>query len=97
MRRFFWPPSLPSAAEEISFLYKRLVSSNSRGLSGANGKDSVITFNIYETSAAEDEGLAVCFATSCIFVFSEDFSASFRSLRANTFGSGTVFIFFEVS
>jgi hypothetical protein len=78
MRRFFWPPSLPSAAEETSFFYKRLVSSNTRGLSGVNGKDSVITFNISETSTAEDEGLAVGFSTSCVFVFSEDFSASFR-------------------
>jgi hypothetical protein len=43
-----------------------------------NGKDSVITFNISETSTAEDEGLAVGFSTSCVFVFSEDFSASFR-------------------
>jgi hypothetical protein len=75
---FFWPPSLPLAAEENSFFYKRLVSSNPRGLSDANGKDSVITFNISETSTAEDEGLVVCFITSCIFVFSEDFSASFH-------------------
>jgi hypothetical protein len=56
MRRFFWPPSLPSVAEDTSFFCKRLVSSNPRGLSGVNGKDSVITFNISETSAAKDEG-----------------------------------------
>jgi hypothetical protein len=77
MRCFFWPPSLPLAAEEISFFYKRLVSSNPRGLSGVNGKHSVITFNIAETSVAEDEGLAVCFETSCVFIFLEDFSTSF--------------------
>jgi hypothetical protein len=94
MRHFFWPPSLPSAAEEISFFYKRLVSSNPRGLSGANGKDSVITFNIFKSSTTEDEGLAVCSSTSCIFVFSKDFSASFHFLGVDTFGSGTVFIFF---
>jgi hypothetical protein len=60
-----------------------------------NGKDSVITFNISETSAVEDEGLAVGFSTSCVFVFLEDFSASFHFLGANTFGSSTIFIFFK--
>jgi hypothetical protein len=96
IRRFFWPPFPPSAAEEISLVCKRLVSSNLRGLSSANGKDSVITFKISETSAAEDaEGLVVCFGTSCIFVFSRDISASFRFLGADTFVSGTVFCFFK--
>jgi hypothetical protein len=60
----------PSIAEEISLVYKRLVSSNLEGLSSANRKDSVITFKIFETSTAKDEeGLVVCFDTSCIFVF----------------------------
>jgi hypothetical protein len=62
-----------------------------------NEKDSVITFNIFETSAAEDEGLAVSFGTSCVFVFSEVFSASFHFLGADTSGCDIVFIFFKVS
>jgi hypothetical protein len=36
MRCFFWLPSLPSAAEEVSFFCKRLISSNPKGLSGVN-------------------------------------------------------------
>jgi hypothetical protein len=38
IRRFFWPPSLPSAVEEISFLYKRLVSSTLEDLAVRMGK-----------------------------------------------------------
>jgi hypothetical protein len=71
-------PRLPHQQSKRFFFCKRLVSSNPRGLSGVNEKDSVITFNIFETSAAEDEGLAVSFGTSCVFVFSEVFSASFH-------------------
>jgi hypothetical protein len=75
---FLLAPISPISSEEVSFFCKRLVSSNPRGLSSVNGKDLVITFNISETPAAEDKGLAVCFDTSCVFVFLEDFLASFR-------------------
>jgi hypothetical protein len=92
------PLVFPSVAEEISLVCKRLVSSNLKGLSSANGKDLVTTFKISETSVAEDEdGIVVCFGTSCIFVFSEDISASFHFLGANTFGSDIVFRFFKAS
>jgi CMP-2-keto-3-deoxyoctulosonic acid synthetase len=71
---------------------------NLRRLSSANGKDSVITFKIFETLAAEDEeGLAVYFGTSSNFVFSDDILASFRFLGAYTFGSGTIFRFCKAS
>jgi hypothetical protein len=52
-----------------------------------DGKDSVITFNISETSVVEDEGLAVGFSSSRVFVFSKDSSASFCFLGADAFGS----------
>jgi hypothetical protein len=73
--------------EDTSFFCKRLVSSNPRGLSGVNGKDSVITFNIFETSAAKDKGLAIGFSTSYVFVFSKDPTTSFRFLGVSAFGS----------
>jgi hypothetical protein len=97
MRRFFRPPSLPSAAEEISFFCKRLVSYNPRGLSGANGKDSVITFNIFETSAAEDEGLAVCFGTCIHLCLLRGFLGNLPFFRSRYLRLRTVLIFFEVS
>ena len=56
IRRFFCPPSLPSVAEGIFFFCKSLVSSNPRGLSNLNGGDSVITFKVSNTSAAEGDG-----------------------------------------
>jgi hypothetical protein len=92
MCHFFWPPSLPSAVEDVSFFYKRLFSSNPRVLSDVNGNDSIITFNISETPTTEDEGFVVCFDMSCVFVFSEDFSASFHFLGADTFSSGTFYL-----
>jgi hypothetical protein len=76
--------------------YKRLVRSNLRGLSSANGKGSVITFKISKTSAPEDEeGLIVCFGASCTFVFSEDILTSFCFLGADTFGFDIVLCFFK--
>jgi hypothetical protein len=98
IRRFFCPPFSPSAAAAISFDYKRLVRSNLRGLSRENGKGSVITFKISETSAAEDEeGLIIFFSTSCTFVSSEDNLASFCFLGTDSFGSDRVFAFSKSS
>jgi hypothetical protein len=62
-----------------------------------NGKDSVITFNISETSAAEDEGLAIGSSTSRVFVFSKDSTTSFHFLGVSAFGSDAIFIFFKAS
>jgi hypothetical protein len=94
IHRFFCPPFFPSEADVISLDCKRLVRSNLRGLSSANGKGSVITFKIFESSAVEDEeGLIVCFDTSCTFIFSEDILTSFHFLGSDTFGSDTVFCF----
>jgi hypothetical protein len=62
-----------------------------------NGKDSVITFNIFETSVAKDKGLAIGFSTSYVFVFSKDPTTSFRFLGVSAFGSDAVFIFFKAS
>jgi hypothetical protein len=55
IHRFFCPLAFPSTVEAVSFDCKRLVRSNLRGLSSANGMGSVITFRISETSAAEGE------------------------------------------
>jgi hypothetical protein len=86
----------PSAVEETSFDYQRLVKSNLRGLSSANGKGLVITFKNFETSVAEDEeGFIVYFGTSCTFVSSEDILTSFRFLGADSFGYDKVFCFFK--
>jgi hypothetical protein len=38
IHRFFWPPSLPSTAKEISFFCKRLISSNLEELAVQMGK-----------------------------------------------------------
>jgi nitrate reductase gamma subunit len=44
IRRFFCRPAFSSVDGADSFDYKRLVRSNLRGLSSANGMDSIITF-----------------------------------------------------
>jgi hypothetical protein len=60
IHRFFFPPTFFSVAEGISFFCKRLVSSDLIGLISLNGGDLVITFKIFDTSAAEgDRGLKV--------------------------------------
>jgi hypothetical protein len=53
---------------------------------------SVITFKIYETSAAEgEEGPIVLSGTSCTFVSTEDILTSFCFLGAESFGFDRVF------
>jgi hypothetical protein len=79
IRRFFWPPSLPSVAEGISLFCKRFVSSNLRGLSSLNGGDSDITFKISDTLAIEGEGGLIIFSgASCTFGSAEGILSSFR-------------------
>ena len=89
IHRFFCPP----VAGAVSFDYKRLVRSNLRGLSIANGMGSFITFRIFETSTEEgEEELVVLSGTSCTFVFTGDILTSFRFLGAESFGSDRVFL-----
>jgi hypothetical protein len=58
--------------------------------------DSVITFRISETSAAEGEGGPIVFSgTSCTFVSVEDILTSLCFLGAESFGSEKVYCFFE--
>jgi hypothetical protein len=98
IRHFFYPRSLLSVAEGISFFYKRFVSFNPKGLSSLNGGDSVITFKISNTSATEgDRGLKVFSGTSCTFGSAEGIFSSFRFLGVGAFETGDVFIFFKVS
>jgi hypothetical protein len=93
---YLLPPAFYSADGAVSFDRKRLVRSNLRGLSSANGINSVITFRISETSAAEGEGGPIVFSgTSCTFVSVEDILASLRFLGAESFGFKRVFCFFE--
>jgi hypothetical protein len=94
--RFFCPPTFSSTAGAVSFDCKRLVKSNLRGLSSANGMDSVIIFRISDTSVAEGErGLIVFSGTSYTIGSAEDILSSFRFSGAESFGSGRVFCFFE--
>jgi hypothetical protein len=63
-----------------------------------NGGDSVITFKISDTSAAEgDRGLEIFSGASCTFGLAEGILSSFRFLGASAFGSDIVFIFIKAS
>jgi hypothetical protein len=63
-----------------------------------NGGDSVITFKISDTSAAEgDRGLNVFSGASCTFGSVEGTSSSFLFLRDGAFGSGADFTLFRAS
>jgi hypothetical protein len=71
-------PSFSSVAEGFTLFFKRLANSDPRGLISLNGGDSVITFKISDTSAAEgDGGLKVFSGTSSTFGSAEGISSSF--------------------
>jgi hypothetical protein len=80
------------AAEGSSFFCKSFVSYGPSGLS-LTGKDSVITFRISSTSAAEGVE-EVSSSISAVFGFG---AAAFLFFEAATFGSGLDFLFFRVS
>jgi hypothetical protein len=81
---FLLPPAFPSVDGAVSFDCERLVRSNLRGLSSANGMDSVITFRIYETSVVEGEGGPIVFSsTSCTFVSQNISSRGYVSWEPN--------------
>jgi hypothetical protein len=93
---FLLPPAFSFMDGAVFFDCKRLVISNLRGLSSANGMDSVITFRISDTSAAEGKGGPVVFSgTSCTFVSVKDILTSLRFLGAESFDSDRVFCLFK--
>jgi hypothetical protein len=60
----------------------------------ANGKGSVITFNIFETLTEEDREVPAVFSgTSCTFVSARAILADFRFLGAKSFDSAAIFYF----
>jgi hypothetical protein len=89
--RFFGPTAF-FATEGSSFFYKSFVSCGPSELSSLIGKDSVITFKISSTSAAEGvEG-----APSSISTIFGSGVAVFLFFEVATFGSRLDFIFFKV-
>jgi hypothetical protein len=64
----------------------------------ANGKSSVITFNISETPSEEDKEIPIVFSgTSCIFVPAGAILVDFRFLGAESFGSARILYFYQPS
>jgi hypothetical protein len=90
--RFFGPTAF-FAAEGSSFFCKSFVSCDPSGLSSLIGKDSVITFRISSTSAAEGvEGVSS--SISAAFVSG---AATYLFFEVAIFGSGLVFLFSRAS
>jgi hypothetical protein len=91
IRRFFGSLIFSSVAEGCPFLFKNCVSSDPSELSSLKDRESVITFKIYATSAAEGvEG--VSFSTSGS---EEGTMLSFHFLEIAIFGSLAVLGFFK--
>jgi hypothetical protein len=89
----FFDPTAFFVVEGSSFFYKSFVSCGPRGLSSLIGKDSVITFRISSTSAAEGvEGVS-----SSISVAFGSGAAVFLFFEIAIFGSGLDFLFFRAS
>jgi hypothetical protein len=89
---FFCSFTFSSTAEGCPFFCKKFVSSDPIGLSSSKGGESVITFRISATSAAEGvEG-----ASSPAFGLEEGTMLSFRFLEIAIFGSCAVLVFFKL-
>jgi hypothetical protein len=89
--RFFGSFTFSSVAEGCPFFCKNCVSSNPSGLSSLKDGESVITFRIFATSAAE--GIkGVSFSAS---VSEEGTMLSFHFLEIAIFGSLAVLGFFK--
>jgi hypothetical protein len=91
--RFFCPSTFSIAAEGCSFFCKNFVSSGPRGLSSLMGRESLITFKISATSAAE--GVEGASSVSSTFGTAKDVVSSLCLLEGVAFGSGAVFTFFK--
>jgi hypothetical protein len=82
----------------FSFDYNKLVRSDPRGLSIANGKDSVITFRIFVMPIEEDEEVPAIFPSeSCTFISIGARVEVFHFLGAESFGSADIFCFLEAA
>jgi hypothetical protein len=90
--RLFGPTAF-FAAEGSSFFCKSFISYGPSGLSNLIGKDSVISFRISSTSAADGvEGVSSSISAN----FGSE-AAAFLFFEAATFGSGLDFLFFRAS
>jgi hypothetical protein len=86
-------PSAPFSTP-FSFDCNKLARFGPRGLSIANRKGSVITFNISVTPTEEDEEVPIVFSgTSCTFTSAGAKIEGFRFLGAESFSSAEIFVF----